>query len=57
MTKTLLTFPVRRAVPLSCVWVGTGNPRHPLVCKWVAHPECSTDLVPAQANAHYRLSA
>jgi hypothetical protein len=38
MTKIILTFPVRRSVPLTRVWVRTGNPALPLVSKWVSQP-------------------
>lgn len=39
MTEIILTFTVRRAVPLSCVWITTGNPSQPLSCRWMACPE------------------
>jgi hypothetical protein len=38
------------AVPLSCVWMSTGNPRHPLVCKWIPRSDSSPDLGTAAAD-------
>lgn len=39
MTEIILTLPVRRTAPLSCVWIKTGNPTQPLICKWTATGE------------------
>jgi hypothetical protein len=40
MTRIILAFPLNRtAAALSCVWFTTGNPAHPLACKWVARDE------------------
>ena len=33
MTNNILTL--QRAGRLTCVWVPTGNPQHPLACVWV----------------------
>ena len=44
MTKIILTFPVGRKAPLSCVWIETGNPAQPLVCKWISRAKSSADL-------------
>jgi len=35
MTEIILNFPVCNVARLSCVWIKTGNPAQPLVCKWV----------------------
>ena len=43
MTEIILTFPVRRAKVLSCVWYETGNPARPLACKWVAGEQAARD--------------
>jgi len=40
MTKIILAFPLNRtAATLSCVWFTTGNPAHPLACKWIPRDE------------------
>ena len=36
MTKTILSFPVRFATSLYCVWFETGDPARPLACTWIA---------------------
>ncbi len=36
MTEIILSFPVRGATRLSCVWFETGNAAQPLACKWIA---------------------
>jgi hypothetical protein len=48
MTRTVLNFPVRDTAALRCVWIETGNPAQPLVCKWVSRkatqdPELKTE--------------
>lgn len=35
MTKTISTLPVVQRSRLSCVWIETGNPVHPLACVWI----------------------
>jgi len=40
MTEIILNFPARNVrarnvAPLRCVWIETGDPSQPLVCKWV----------------------
>jgi hypothetical protein len=46
MTKTVITFPVRRTTKLFCVWFETGNPNQPLACKWVTGRHASATLEP-----------
>jgi hypothetical protein len=43
MTKTILVFPVRKAVPLCRVWFETGNPARPLASKWIAIQQSGAD--------------
>lgn len=49
MTRTILAFADRyRAVdpgraPLRCVWIATGNPNQPLVRKWAASENRSSE--------------
>jgi hypothetical protein len=50
MTKIILTFPVRRSVPLTRVWVRTGNPALPLVSKWVSHPNSTANPTTSEVN-------
>ena len=38
MANIILKFPIRKVVPLSCVWIETGNPGQPLACRWTARP-------------------
>ena len=45
MTKTILAFPVRRAAPLSRLWIKTGNPAQPLVCKWTSRQQLDAEFV------------
>ena len=45
MTEIILTFPVGRKAPLSCVWIETGNPVRPLVCKWISRAKNGADLI------------
>ena len=53
MTKIILTFPVRRAAALVCVWHATGNPARPLACRWIAPVEVSNEEQTAPAaEAH-----
>ena len=54
MTEIILTFPVCKAVPLSCVWINTGNPAQPLACKWTACRESGTDVVAVEAKERER---
>jgi hypothetical protein len=49
MTKIILSFPVRRTAPLACMWVRTGNPAQPLVCRWVSQSEL--DVSPQATEA------
>jgi hypothetical protein len=37
MTRITLTFLVRKAAVIACVWVRTGNPAQPLTCNWVSN--------------------
>jgi hypothetical protein len=59
MTETILSFPVHKTAALSCVWIKTGNPAQPLVCKWVSQAESSDDPIPTEAPRphHYQLCA
>jgi hypothetical protein len=45
MTRITVTFPLRRVAPLSCVWIETGNPAQPLVCKWTSRPKAAGGLI------------
>ncbi|MGC9223443.1 MAG: hypothetical protein ACP5E2_05930 [Terracidiphilus sp.] len=47
MTKIIHMFPVRRTAPLWCVWIKTGNPAQPLVCKWTSRQKIDAALVAA----------
>jgi hypothetical protein len=49
MTEIILTFPVRRISPLSCVWFETGNPAQPLACRWIENE-------PATAGSRFRFA-
>lgn len=33
MIQTMHQFPPRRQ--LLCIWLATGNPRQPLICRWI----------------------
>jgi hypothetical protein len=44
MTKFILNFPVSERTALKCVWISTGDPARPLVCRWVE----SEPAVPAR---------
>ena len=59
MAKIILTIPVRRVAPLSRVWIKTGNPAQPLVCKWISRLKSGTDLAATEADepGNYRLCA
>jgi hypothetical protein len=35
MNFTLFTLPRFSPVRLECVWIGTGDPAHPLECRWI----------------------
>lgn len=48
MTEIILRFPVRKAVPLACVWVRTGNPARPLTCNWVSQPCTSANPITSE---------
>lgn len=50
MTEIILTFPVLRAAPLSCVWIRTGNPARPLACRWIVDQESRAGNVPIPLN-------
>lgn len=50
MTKIVRTFPVRRTDLLSCVWIRTGNPAQPLVCRWTSSARHSADLPAIETN-------
>jgi hypothetical protein len=50
MTKIILTFPARRAVPLTRVWIRTGNPTLPLVSKWVSQPSSTANFTTSEVN-------
>jgi hypothetical protein len=50
MTKVIFTFPVRRVASLSCIWMKTGNPAQPLVCKWTSSALSSADLLATGAD-------
>jgi len=50
MTKTILSFPMRRVAPLSCVWIMTGSPAQPLVCQWTSNALSCVDLVATGAE-------
>ena len=50
MTTIILAFPRLRAARLRCVWVATGNPNQPLVCKWTAGEKSSPNRVEARAE-------
>jgi len=54
MTNIILTFPVGSVIPLSCVWIKTGNPGRPLVCRWTARPECDADSSASEASEPVR---
>jgi hypothetical protein len=59
MTEIILTFPVRRAAALACVWVRTGNPGKPLTCKWVpnSHPGAVSTHTENDESGNCRLCA
>jgi hypothetical protein len=42
MTNILLDFRAAQRRALSCVWIRTGDPSCPLVCKWVVEKETAT---------------
>jgi len=42
MTEIILNFPARNVAPLSCVWIETGNPAQPLVCRWAPREKSSS---------------
>jgi hypothetical protein len=50
MTEIILTFPVRRTAPLSCIWIRTGNPAQPLICRWTSGSRSSAGLPTDEAN-------
>jgi hypothetical protein len=50
MTKIILTFPVGRVFPLSCVWIETGELGQPLVCRWTARPVSGSDFATPEAS-------
>lgn len=55
MTQTILNFPVRNAERLRCVWLETGNPAQPLVCKWVSGKQaCSAQAIEIEDDPHRR---
>ena len=56
MTEIILRFPVRRAAPLSCVWIKTGNPARPLACRWTVRQESGAGNVPIPLNEPERHS-
>jgi len=49
MTNIILNFPVRRMVPLTCVWYATGDPARPLACRWIANNEAGSEAEAASA--------
>jgi hypothetical protein len=51
MTNIVLTFPLRRTAHLRCVWIATGNPAQPLVCKWTTDEKSGSDRTVALAEA------
>jgi len=53
MTSNVLFFRVARPTPLVCVWQATGNPKRPLIRRWmIAETPAS-----AAAEAGWRLCA
>ncbi len=56
MTEIILTFPVRRTGPLSCVWIKTGNPAQPLACRWIPREEPGGNLTPTEVTEPQRHS-
>jgi hypothetical protein len=44
MTNIIRNFAAaRRRAALSCVWLATGNPAQPLVCRWVVEKRVLVD--------------
>ena len=52
MTEIILNFSARNVAPLRCVWMETGNPSQPLVCKWVLG-EKSTDALSLEFSSRW----
>jgi len=59
MTNIVLTFPLRRAARLRCVWMATGNPAQPLACKWTTGTNSGDGRIEASAGPqpHCKLCA
>jgi len=57
MTNIILPFPVRRMLPLTCVWYATRNPARPLACRWIANNEAGSEAVTASAAGIRRMCA
>jgi hypothetical protein len=38
MTNFIFHFPARTQGTLACVWIATGNPAQPLICRWFVDP-------------------
>lgn len=52
MTEIILKFPARNVAPLRCVWMETGDPSHPLACKWVRREKSSEVLSMDSSERH-----
>lgn len=50
MAKTVLNFRTRRISSLSCVWIETGNPAQPLVCRWSTRSKSRLNLATIRAE-------
>lgn len=57
MTDIILSFPVRRTARLSCIWIETGNPAQPLICKWITPQQSGADHIKTAALHNVRLCA
>ncbi|MFP5210731.1 MAG: hypothetical protein ACLGRW_15745 [Acidobacteriota bacterium] len=50
MTSTNFVFIDRHRTPLCCVWIATGNPKQPLVCRWVGGESGDSRQVEVEAE-------